>query len=61
MSPRVRSQKAARTPIELIFEKVMRRKMTAQEEVYLHVAPKIRPPTLAKNNRSTRAAAAARN
>jgi hypothetical protein len=61
MSPRVRSQKTNRTPIELIFEKVMRRKMTQQEKVYLHVARKIRPPTSAKINRSVRAAVAAQN
>jgi len=61
MSPRVRSQKKSRTPIELIFERVMGRKMTVQEKVYLHVARKIRPPTSVKINRAVRAAAAARN
>ncbi len=56
MSHRVRSQVPIKVPIERIFEKVMRRKMTAQERVYLHLARKIRPPTPSRSNRQSRAA-----
>ena len=56
MSHRVRSRLPVKTPIERIFEKVMRRKLTAQERVYLHLVRKIRPPIGLKPNRQSRAA-----
>jgi hypothetical protein len=56
MSHRVRSRVPDKTPIERIFEKVMRRKMTAQERIYLDITRRIRPPTQSKSNRQSRAA-----
>jgi hypothetical protein len=40
MSHRIRARVPEKTPIERIFEKVMRRSMTSQERVYLHLQPK---------------------
>jgi hypothetical protein len=56
MSHRVHARAPAKTPIERIFEKVMHRKMTAQERVYLHVDGKIKPPLRVTPHRQSRAA-----
>jgi hypothetical protein len=56
MSHRVRSHAVAKTPIERIFERVMRRKMTTQERLYFHLARKIKPPPRLKTARQSRAA-----
>jgi hypothetical protein len=56
MSHRVRSRATDKTPIERIFEKVMRRKMTSQERVYLHLKRRVKPPGEVATNRRTRAA-----
>ena len=45
MSHRVRGRASAETPIERIFQKVMRRKMTSQERIYFHLKRKIKPHT----------------
>jgi hypothetical protein len=37
MSQRIQARAGAETPIERIFEKVMRRKMTAEERAALHL------------------------
>ena len=46
------------TPIERIFEKVMRRKMTSQERIYFHLQREVKQPPRAKSNKHkhTRAA-----
>jgi len=56
MSHRIRSSSSAKTPIERIFEKVMRRKMTSQERTYFHLKPKIAPSTPVKKYRPLRVA-----
>jgi hypothetical protein len=56
MSHRSRPRAPAETPIERIFEKVMRRKMTSQERIYFHLTRKIKPPMRVNTNRQTRAA-----
>jgi len=56
MPHRIRARATAETPIERIFEKVMRRKMTSQERIYFHLTRKIRPPMRVNTNRQTRAA-----
>jgi hypothetical protein len=56
MSHRIRARAPAQTPIERIFEKVMRRKMTSQERVYFHLKRKIRPPSRVSTNKHSRAA-----
>ena len=55
MSHRIREEVPAKTPIERIFERVMRRKMTSQERVYLHLGPKIKPLRVSAS-KQTRAA-----
>jgi hypothetical protein len=56
MSHRIRTRASARAPIERIFEKVMRRKMTSQERVYLHLKRKTKPSLRANVSKQTRAA-----
>jgi hypothetical protein len=56
MSHRIRVRAPAETPIERIFEKVMRRKMTSEERIYFHLERKIKPPLRVSTNRQTRAA-----
>jgi hypothetical protein len=56
MSHRVRGRASAETPIERIFQKVMRRKMTSQERIYFHLKRKIKPPPTAGPTKQTRAA-----
>ena len=56
MSHRIRGRASAETPIERIFEKVMRRKMTSQERIYFHLTRKIKPPPGASPNNHSRAA-----
>jgi hypothetical protein len=56
MSHRSHARAPAETPIERIFEKVMRRKMTSQERIYFHLTRRIKPPMRVNTNRQTRAA-----
>jgi hypothetical protein len=58
MSHFSRARGPARTPIERIFEKVMRRKMTSQERIYFHLEREVKPPprTKASKQKQTRAA-----
>jgi hypothetical protein len=56
MPHRIRARAPAETPIERIFEKVMRRRMTSQERIYFHLTRKIKPPPRASANRQFRAA-----
>jgi hypothetical protein len=56
MSHRIRTRAPARTPIERIFEKVMHRKMTSQERVYLHLERKTKPSLRTTVSKQTRAA-----
>jgi hypothetical protein len=56
MSHRIRDRASTETPIERIFEKVMRRKMTVQERMYFHLERKIKPPMRVSTNRQSRAA-----
>jgi hypothetical protein len=56
MSHLIRARAPAETPIERIFKKVMRRKMTSQERVYFHLKRQIKAPPGAKANRQSRAA-----
>jgi hypothetical protein len=43
-----RSRVPAQRPIERIFQKVMRRKMTSQERIYFHLKREVKPPPRAK-------------
>ena len=56
MSHRIRARAPAKTPIERIFEKVMRRKMTSQERIYFHLKRQIKPPPRVSPNKQARAA-----
>ena len=56
MSHRIRARAATETPIERIFEKVMRRKMTSQERIYFHLKRRIKAPPRASTNGQSRAA-----
>ena len=56
MSHRIRARAPTETPIERIFEKVMRRKMTSQERLYFHLKRKIKPPPRVHTNKQSRAA-----
>jgi hypothetical protein len=56
MSHRTRARAPAETPIERIFEKVMRRKMTSQERIYFHLKRKIKAPPRVSANGQSRAA-----
>jgi hypothetical protein len=56
VSHQIRAQAPTETPIERIFEKVMRRKMTSQERIYFHLEGKIKPPLRVSANKQTRAA-----
>ena len=56
MPHRIRARATTETPIERIFEKVMRRKMTSQERVYFHLKRKIKPPLRVSTHKQTRAA-----
>lgn len=56
MFHRIRARATAETPIERIFEKVMRRKMTSQERIYFHLKRKIKPPMRVTTNKQSRAA-----
>jgi hypothetical protein len=56
MSHRIRARVVAETPIERIFQKVMRRKMTSQERIYFHLKRQIKPPPQASANKQVRAA-----
>jgi hypothetical protein len=56
MSHRSRGRDPAETPIERIFQKVMRRKMTSQERIYFHLKRQIKPPPRANANKQVRAA-----
>ena len=56
MSHRSRARAPVESPIERIFEKVMRRKMTSQERIYFHLKGKIKPPLRVSTNRQSRAA-----
>jgi hypothetical protein len=58
MSHRIRTQAPGKAPIERIFEKVMRRKMTSQERVYFHLDRRVNSPTRESSikNKHSRAA-----
>ena len=56
MSRRNRSRGPTETPIERIFEKVMRRKMTSQERIYFHLKRRIKPPPRLNPNKQSCAA-----
>lgn len=56
MSHRIRARALAETPIERIFEKVMRRKMTSEEKMQFHLKRRIKPPPPVSANRQSRAA-----
>lgn len=58
MSHLIRGRTPAKTPIERIFQKVMRRKMTTQERIYFHLPHEVKPQRRAKpaKHRQTRAA-----
>jgi hypothetical protein len=56
MSHPNRGSVSAETPIERIFEKVMRRKMTSQERIYFHLKAGIKLPPRASPNKHSRAA-----
>jgi hypothetical protein len=56
MSHRIRARAQMETPIERIFEKVMRRKMTSQEKIYFHLKRRIKPPPPVSVTRQSRAA-----
>jgi hypothetical protein len=56
MSHRSHTRAPAETPIERIFQKVMRRKMTSQERIYFHLKRKIKPPMRVSTMKQTRAA-----
>ena len=56
MSHQVRGRVLGKTPIERIFEKVMRRKMTSQERIYFHLKRRIKPPPRVSTNKHSRAA-----
>jgi hypothetical protein len=56
MSHRIRARAPTETPIERIFEKVMRRKMTAQEKMYFHLKRRIKEPPRVSGNGQSRAA-----
>ena len=58
MSHFVRSRAPAKTPIERIFEKVMRRKMTSQERIYFHLKREVKPPPRIKAGRQKQRRAA---
>jgi hypothetical protein len=51
-----RARAPAETPIERIFEKVMRRKMTSQERLYFHLKRQIKAPPRASASKQSRAA-----
>lgn len=54
MSHLIRGRTSAKTPIERIFEKVMRRKMTSQERIYFHLRREVKPPPRAKPSKPSR-------
>jgi hypothetical protein len=56
MSHQVRGRVLGKTPIERIFEKVMRRKMTSQERIYFHLQRRIKPPPRSGSTKQRRAA-----
>lgn len=56
MSHRIPARPPAKTPIERIFEKVMRRKMTTQERICFHLTRRIRPPLRVNTNKQRAAA-----
>ena len=56
MSHQIRDRAPMETPIERIFEKVMHRKMTAQEKIYFHLKRRIKPPSPVSVSRQSRAA-----
>jgi len=56
MSHRTPARAPTRTPIERLFEKVMRRKMTSQERIYLHLERRIKPPPRVSASKQPRAA-----
>ena len=56
MPYRIRARAPTETPIERIFEKVMRRKMTSQERIYFHLKRIIKPPRRLNANGQSRAA-----
>jgi transposase len=56
MSHRIRTYAPTETPIERIFEKVMRRKMTSQERIYFHLKRRIKPPPRVSVSGQSRAA-----
>lgn len=58
MSHLIRARSPSKTPIERIFEKVMRRKMTSQERIYFHLKRQIKPPPRAKSNKHKQSRAA---
>lgn len=58
MSHLIRARAPAKTPIERIFEKIMRRKMTSQERIYFHLKREVKPPAHAKSNKNKQTRAA---
>jgi hypothetical protein len=47
MSCAARAYAPTKTPIELIFQKVMHRRMSSKERIYFHLKRRIKPtPTL---------------
>ena len=54
MSYRIRVPESSETPIERIFQKVMRRKMTAEEKSWFHLKPvQAQDPAKSRNGASS--------
>jgi hypothetical protein len=56
MSYRNPARAPTETPIERIFERVLGRKMTAEERIQFHLKPKTKPPQRISANGQPRAA-----
>jgi hypothetical protein len=52
MSYRIRVPESSETPIERIFQKVMRRKMTPEEKLCFHLSSKAHDPEKSRNGAS---------
>jgi hypothetical protein len=52
MSYRIRVPESSETPIERIFQKVMRRKMTPEEKLCFHLPIKAHDPEKSRNGAS---------
>jgi hypothetical protein len=55
MSYRIRVPESSETPIERIFQRVMRRKMTPEEKLWFHLKPvKAHDPEKSRNGASSK-------